>query len=203
MRNGLLIIADRSGSMGSAGKIDEARGGINALIESEDPYTNVSVVIFDDSFETIIKDSNARDVKPLTDENYFARGMTRLYDAIGLAVTEQIERISKMLLKPDKVFVSIFTDGQENASIEFSADRLKEIIEKQRTEFGWEFMFTGTSEESALMAQQNLGIIYSVHTADTGVGTRAAYKANEFAREMFSTGMTLSCTDLQDKIDNA
>lgn len=205
MKFGLLVVGDHSGSMGQDGKIDEARNGINTLLDteaSENPESLVSVVIFDDYVDTLIKDVMARIAPRLTPDNFSARGMTRLYDAIGLAIKEQIERFNSLpdYEKPEKVFVQIFTDGLENASREFNSATIKALIEEQRGK-GWEFLFVGTSEASAMAARNELGINLSVHTTDTGKGTRSGYSAAMFARSAYRDGEALYCCDVQSMVD--
>jgi len=39
----------------------------------------------------------------------------------------------------------IITDGQENASREYSGERIKALIEHQKEKFGWEFIFLGAN----------------------------------------------------------
>ena len=42
------------------------------------------------------------------------------------------------------VFV-IITDGMENASKHYTSDRVKQMIERQKTKYGWEFLFLGAN----------------------------------------------------------
>ena len=37
----------------------------------------------------------------------------------------------------------ITTDGIENASREFNYDKIKSMIEQQKSKYGWEFIFLG------------------------------------------------------------
>ena len=39
----------------------------------------------------------------------------------------------------------ITTDGMENASRHYSSDRVKQMIERQKTRYGWEFLFLGAN----------------------------------------------------------
>ena len=39
----------------------------------------------------------------------------------------------------------ITTDGLENASREYSYERVKEMVERQKEKYGWEFLFLGAN----------------------------------------------------------
>lgn len=51
----------------------------------------------------------------------------------------------------------IMTDGEENASQEFTQAKIKEMIEHQTNKYSWEFSFIGTNQNAVLTAT-NLGI---------------------------------------------
>ncbi len=51
--------------------------------------------------------------------------------------------------RPEKTIFVITTDGMENASKEFSYQRLKSLIERQKELFGWEFIFLGANIDAA------------------------------------------------------
>lgn len=59
--------------------------------------------------------------------------------------------------RPMKVLVVIQTDGEENASKEFTNNQIKALIDKQTEIYKWEFQFIGASEISVQEAQ-NWGI---------------------------------------------
>ena len=46
----------------------------------------------------------------------------------------------------------IITDGEENASREYSADKVKAQIERQKTKYGWEFIFLGANIDAVQTA---------------------------------------------------
>jgi hypothetical protein len=39
----------------------------------------------------------------------------------------------------------IITDGMENSSREYSAEKVKALIERQKAQYGWEFIFLGAN----------------------------------------------------------
>lgn len=152
----LVFILDRSGSMG--GLESDTIGGFNGMLskqKKEEGEANVTTVLFDDQIE-IIHDRFPIDVvKPLTDDDYYVRGCTALLDAVGSTV-KKVENIQKRLpeeLKAEKVILVITTDGQENASQEYSHKMVKKMIEKHQ-EKGWQFLFLGANIDAAEEAEK-------------------------------------------------
>lgn len=86
------------------------------------------------------------------------RGCTALLDAVGSTI-KKIENIQSRLpedMQAEKVIFVITTDGQENASQEYSYKMVKQLIEKHQ-ENGWQFIFMGANIDVAKEAS-NLGI---------------------------------------------
>ena len=89
-----------------------------------------------------------KDVKELNDQNYVPDNGTPLYDAIGstIRMTEKNKDLKKR-----KVLVIIQTDGEENASHEFTRDTICELI-KEKEKAGWTFVFLGANIDSYKVA---------------------------------------------------
>ncbi len=144
----LVMILDRSGSMG--GLESDTIGGFNSMIEKqkkEEGEALVSVVLFDDRMDVIYDRVDIRKIEPMTDKQYYVRGTTALLDAVGRAV-HHIKNMHKYIREedvPEKTIFVITTDGLENASREYSYDAVKKLIEQQKEEKNWEFMFLGAN----------------------------------------------------------
>ena len=155
----LVFILDRSGSM--SGLESDTIGGFNGMLmkqKKEEGEVNVTTVLFDDAIEVIHDRFPLDVVEPLTDEDYYVRGCTALLDAVGSTV-KKVENIQKRLpeeMKAEKIIFVITTDGQENASHEYTHKMVKEMIEKYQ-EDGWEFIFMGANID-AVKEASNLGI---------------------------------------------
>lgn len=181
----MVFILDRSGSM--AGLESDTIGGFNSLIEKQkklDGKAYVSTVLFDNLTEVVHDRVEIQNIKPMTEEEYFVRGCTALIDAIGGAI-HHIANIHKYARPEDvpshTVFV-IITDGAENASRHYTSDRVKAMIEKEKEQYGWEFMFIGANIDAVETARE-YGIDESRavnYNADT-VGTSVVYEAVESA----------------------
>ena len=156
----IVYILDRSGSMSGLEK--DTIGGYNSFLEKqkkEDGDAVVTTVLFDDKYDMVHDHVDIKKVKPLTNKEYFARGMTALLDAIGKTINNVGNRHKYALDSevPGKTIVVITTDGFENASREFTSDKVKSMIEHQKKKYGWEFLFLGANID-AVKTAKNFGI---------------------------------------------
>ena len=148
----LVFILDRSGSM--AGLERDTIGGFNAMIEKqkrEQGEAIVSTVIFDNVSEVIHDRVPLERIKPMTERDYYVRGCTALLDAVGGAIHHigNVHKYAREEDRPEKTLFVITTDGMENASRKYSYSRLKEMIERQKEKYGWEFLFLGANIDAA------------------------------------------------------
>ena len=156
----IVFILDRSGSM--SGLTDDTIGGFNSFIEQQKKVVGeakLTTVLFDDRYELLHNGVDINEVKPLTRDDYSARGMTALYDAIGKTINDVGDRLSKTPEddRPSKVIVVITTDGAENSSVEFSQSKIKEMITHQTEKYNWEFIFLGANIDSVAVGD-SIGI---------------------------------------------
>lgn len=134
----IVFLLDRSGSMG--GLESDTIGGYNSYIASQkNKNAKVTTILFDDQYEMIYQRKRINEIKPLTEKQYFVRGCTALFDAIG----KTIELMEKE--NPQKLIFIITTDGLENASTKYTKSQIKELIEGHKN---WEFMFIGANIDS-------------------------------------------------------
>ena len=83
----LVFILDRSGSMG--GLESDTIGGFNGMLarqKKEEGEANVTTVLFDDQIEIVHDRFPISAVEPITDQDYYFRGCTALFDAVGKTV---------------------------------------------------------------------------------------------------------------------
>ena len=73
-----------------------------------------------------------------------------LLTALGRAINETGIRLRKLKKadRPGLVIFVITTDGLENSSTEFTKAQIKEMIEHQRTKYGWHFTFLGANQDA-------------------------------------------------------
>ncbi len=144
----LVFILDRSGSM--AGLEADTIGGFNSMIEKqrkEDGEALVSAVLFSDESSVIYDRADVQQVEPLTDRQYFVGGCTALIDAIGGAIHHigNVHKYAREEDRPERTIFIITTDGMENASRRYSSDEVKKMVERQKSKYGWEFLFLGAN----------------------------------------------------------
>ena len=151
----LVFILDRSGSM--AGLEDDTIGGFNAMIEKQKKQSGkcwVSTVLFANESQVIHDRLPLEEIRPMTQEDYTVGGCTALIDAIGDAM-HHIGNIHKYARPEDvpahTVFV-ITTDGMENASRRYSAQEVRRKIQRQKEQYGWEFLFIGANIDAVQTA---------------------------------------------------
>lgn len=163
MKNGtteLVFILDKSGSM--SGLESDTIGGYNAMLkkqQGEPGEAIVTTVLFDDNYEILHDRTNIKGIKPITDREYYVGGLTALLDAIGKTINKIVNatKHTERDYQPKKVIFVITTDGMENASREYDHSKIKAMIEKQKTEYNWEFIFLGANID-ALSVARDLGI---------------------------------------------
>ena len=148
----LVFILDRSGSM--AGLEADTIGGFNAMIEKqkgEEGEAVVSTVLFDHLSEVIHDRVDLQKIRPMTRKEYYVRGCTALLDAVGRAIHHigNVHKYAREEDRPEKTLFVITTDGMENASREYTYDRVRRMIERQRERHGWEFIFLGANIDAA------------------------------------------------------
>ena len=142
----LVMILDRSGSMG--GLESDTIGGYNSMLKKqreEDGEVLVSTVLFDDRSEVLYDRVPLEKMPQMTEKEYYVRGCTALLDAVGGAIHHigNVHNYAREEDRPEKTIFVITTDGLENASREYSYDRVKKMVEQQKEKYGWEFLFLG------------------------------------------------------------
>lgn len=187
----IVCIIDRSGSMASIRT--DAIGGFNTFLGAQKKLlgtASVTLILFDNEYETPIQNVDIKSVDPLTEKTFVPRGSTALLDAVGRTINEVGTRLANMQEqdRPEKVIVSILTDGLENASREFSRSKIKEMVEHQRDKYKWEFVFLAANQD-AFAEAGSIGISknMAVNFEQTGAGTRDAYNSLNMMVSEFRT----------------
>lgn len=177
----LVFILDRSGSM--SGLESDTIGGFNAMIEKQkrqDGECYVSTVLFDNVSEVLHDRVKLTDIKPMTDKEYTVRGCTALIDAIGGAIHHigNVHKYARNEDVPEHTVFVITTDGMENASHKYSSDKVKRMIERQKEQHGWEFLFIGANIDAVeTAAQYGISKDRAVNYNADEVGTHILYES--------------------------
>lgn len=201
----LVFILDRSGSMSGLEK--DTIGGFNSMLEKQRKEPGdavVSTVLFDNETEVIHDRVVIADVPNLTDKEYFVRGCTALLDAVGGAI-HHIGNVHKYARKedvPEKTLFIITTDGMENASRHYTYDKVRNMIERQKERYGWEFLFLGANIDAAAEAKRfgiDESMVANYHCDE--VGTVLNYEVISEAITSVRTSAAPLSADWKKKID--
>ena len=172
----IVCILDRSGSMSSI--LDDTIGGFNSFIDEQKklPGTaNVTLVLFDDKYEVPYNAIPLQDLPKLDKTTFVPRGMTALRDAIGKTFNTLGERLAKLSEdeRPSSVIVCIITDGQENASKEFSVQQIKDMVTTQEEVYSWKVIFLAANMDATDVGN-TIGVkgmsTYTFNANSRGVG---------------------------------
>lgn len=177
----LVFILDRSGSM--SGLEADTIGGFNAMIEKqrkEDGECYVSTVLFDNHAEVLHDRVKLSKIRPMTDKEYTVHGGTALIDALGGAIHHigNIHKYARPEDVPTHTMLIITTDGIENASRKYTSECVKQMIERQKEKYGWEFLFIGANIDAVETAarygiDRNRAVNYNADKE----GTRVVYES--------------------------
>ena len=139
----------------------------------------VSTVLFDDESEVLHDRVKLGDIPRMTDNDYTVRGCTALIDAIGGAIHHigNIHKYARPEDVPEHTMFVITTDGQENASHQYTSEQVKKMIERQKEKYGWEFLFIGANIDAVETASRyGIGADRAVNYNADGEGTHILYE---------------------------
>lgn len=149
MKSNLLhicFVLDESGSMYNS--VDDVIGGFQKLIDEQkaekDGECIISLYRFSDKVK---KDYIGKPVNEVPKLTYSPGGCTAMNDGVGTAIDEIGKWLSDMdeSERPSKNMIVIMTDGQENASQEYTFDSVKAKIQHQEEKYSWTFVYMGTN----------------------------------------------------------
>lgn len=184
------VVLDRSGSMSGtrAGTISGYNEYINGLRKDTASEYSITLIQFDahgaqygPELTISYVDKPLAEVPEMTMADYEPRGGTPLYDAIG-------ECVRRVDAKDRAVTTVVITDGEENASKEFTKATIKDLIKSKEAE-GWTFVFMG-ADIDAYAAGGSLGM-----SAGNTVNYQKGMEHNLYAAAARST-MTRSAQNM-------
>ncbi|WP_221391601.1 vWA domain-containing protein [Dyadobacter sp. NIV53] len=146
-----LIILDESGSMASVR--ETVIQGFNEIvqtvkgIEKEFPEQEhfISLISFNGLGNKLLHFIDpASKLTEIDDKRYLPDASTPLYDAMGFALTKLRQTLEHQTNY--NVLVTILTDGEENASREYSGNDIKSLVEELKLN-RWTFTYIGTDHD--------------------------------------------------------
>ncbi len=146
-----LIILDESGSMQS---IKQATiSGFNEVVQTvkgmelqfPEQEHFISLVTFNGlGIKTLLFNEPVSRLELIDGEKYQPDSMTPLFDAMGSSML-RLRKVTDSLTAYN-VLVTILTDGQENASREFSGEAIKKMIDELSMK-NWTFTYIGANHD--------------------------------------------------------
>lgn len=184
-----LIILDESGSMESIkqatiegfNEIVQTIKGVEKQFPEQEHF--ISLVSFNGlGRKTHLWKEPAAKLEQLNASTYRPDASTPLYDAMG----HGLSKLSAELLGAEEynVLVTIFTDGAENASEEYSGELIKKMVEDLKNK-RWTFTYIGTDHDVDSIAA-SLSINNVMQFKKNAAGIKHAFLKEEKARYLFS-----------------
>ena len=146
-----LIILDESGSMDSIKSF--IIKGFNEVVQTvkgvavqyPEQEHLISFVTFNGlGIKTILFKEPVEKLNEIDANKYKPDSMTPLYDAMGFSFAKLKKELAKV--KDYNVLVTILTDGEENASKEFSGKAIKQMIDELKKN-RWTFTYIGADHD--------------------------------------------------------
>ena len=174
-----LVILDESGSMQSIKNTTIT--GFNEIVQTikgakaqyPDQLHFVSLITFNGlGIKTVLYNNPVSSLQLLDQNLYHPDASTPLYDAIGQGVLRLKNDLSTHT--DYNVLVTIITDGEENASKEFSRNAINQLISELQATGKWTFTYIGANQDVERVSKQ------------VGIDNYMAFNSNvEETNEMF------------------
>lgn len=174
----VAFLLDRTGSMSACA--DETIKGFNGYLDELKKQQNGDLRFTLTQFDSIAVEviHNAvplAKVNKLTSDTYQPRANTPLHDAIGKTIRETEKAAGDKF----KVLFVTLTDGQENASSEWTSESIKKLIKEKEENAKWTFAYIGVglngfaaTQAVAAGTSGASNVLRSSHK-----GTRQAYRS--------------------------
>ncbi|ESU25023.1 hypothetical protein FEDK69T_02110 [Flavobacterium enshiense DK69] len=168
-----LIILDESGSMESIkqtiiqgfNEVMQTIQGIEKQFPEQEHF--ISLVSFNGLGHKLLHFIDpATKLKQIDDTNYQPDASTPLFDAMGFSINKLKQSLQGQ--SDYNVLVTILTDGEENASTEFSGNDIKKLVEELKQN-RWTFTYIGTDhdvEKIAISLSINNTLVFNKNEAD-------------------------------------
>ena len=147
----LIIVLDASGSMSRIQ--DDVKGSFNEFLKKqrEEPGKTVfDLFQFNDEVKRLVVSADLAQFHEDMMSKYNCTGCTALNDAVCTAIDTVGREFAEMPEenRPEHVLCVIITDGEENASKEYTTEDVKARIEHQKTKYNWQFEFLAANQDA-------------------------------------------------------
>jgi len=184
-----LIILDESGSMESIkttiiqgfNELVQTIQGIEKQFPEQEHF--ISFVSFNGLGQKLLHFIDpASKLKQIDDKSYKPDASTPLFDAMGFSINKLKQSLQGQT--DYNVLVTILTDGEENASKEFSGNGIKKLVEELKQN-RWTFTYIGTDHDVEKIAL-SLSINNTMIFAKSEAGIKDMFLKEQSARAKYS-----------------
>lgn len=184
-----LIILDESGSMDSIkttiiqgfNELVQTIQGIEKQFPEQEHF--ISFVSFNGLGQKLLHFIDpASKLRQIDDKSYKPEASTPLFDAMGFSINKLKQSLQGQT--DYNVLVTVLTDGEENASKEFSGNDIKKLVEELKGS-RWTFTYIGTDHDVEKIASSlsiNNTLVFEKNEADI----RKMFKKEHSARAVYS-----------------
>lgn len=150
------IILDQSGSMSDCvnqtlnGLASQRKEILAISNEFQEQEIRVGLTVFDHVVELKYRNLSVTELSRMHSFQYKPSGQTALLDAIGMSVADT-ERL--MVNEQDSAVIIILTDGYENASKEYTHEKIKNLIQAKESTGKWSFTYLGATLDAVEIAK--------------------------------------------------
>lgn len=180
-----LIILDESGSMTSIKNmvIEGFQKLVDSIKEAKKQFPEqehfISFVSFNGTKQKVLHFTEpVSKLKKINGKNYKPNSSTPLFDAMGFSINKLKNALKGV--ENYNVLVTIFTDGEENSSKEYSLDDIKKLIEELKQK-RWTFTYIGTDHDVEKFAS-SVSITNKMHFVRTNTGIMDSFERERLAR---------------------
>lgn len=147
----LIIILDASGSMSRIQ--DDVKGSFNDFLKKQREELGKTVFDlfqFNDEVKRLVVSADLAQFHEDLMSRYNCTGCTALNDAVCTAIDTVGREFANMPEeeRPEHVLCVIITDGEENASREFTTEDIKNRIKHQQEVYNWDFCFLAANQDA-------------------------------------------------------
>lgn len=188
----IVCVLDRSTSIHTSGLTEKTIEGFNSFLNEQKQLpgkAKLTLCLFDGgmgygnsglenkTYEIIYDRVDIKEVQELNNKTFVPKGMTAMYDAIGVTIDNVYKQLKASKQKSDRVIFLIMTDGEENSSREYDQKTVLKLIEERQKKDKWAFLFIGANIDT-MKAGGGMGISKgnTMAYSNSGVGVNTAYR---------------------------
>ena len=165
----ICFVIDASGSMDCIA--NDVRGSFDSFMDTQRELPGevfIDVYQFSGKVSHLVNSVALEDFDNDLMKKYTCQGCTALNDAVCTAIDELGVKLANMAEsdRPSLVNFIIITDGEENASREFSSDDVKRRIKVQQEQYRWEFRFLAANQDAFAAGSR----LRHIHVSARGIG---------------------------------